>query len=146
MTYVVEGVSLFEATPRFGSIPVGGIIISTSYITGEVPLVEELPAASEVLVLEKIHTQGFVGNEFVADLGVAPEVCSNIDSAVGHGMQAEGTSSPVVITPAGGEHLDNIGEFGFPTSSFGSRMQCSFDLAMPCQTFHGLDLVVWDAL
>jgi hypothetical protein len=82
----VEGVSLFGATPRCGSIPVGGIIIPASYITGEVPLVEELPAAGEVLVLEKIHTQGFMRNEFVADLEVAPEVCSNIDSAVGHVM------------------------------------------------------------
>uniref|UniRef100_A0A2N9F932 Uncharacterized protein n=1 Tax=Fagus sylvatica TaxID=28930 RepID=A0A2N9F932_FAGSY len=33
MTYVVEGVSLFGATPCFGSIPAGGIIIRASYIT-----------------------------------------------------------------------------------------------------------------
>uniref|UniRef100_A0A2N9F6Y3 Uncharacterized protein n=1 Tax=Fagus sylvatica TaxID=28930 RepID=A0A2N9F6Y3_FAGSY len=66
MAYVVEGFSLFGATPRFGSIPTN-------------------------------------------DLEVAPEVCSNIDSAVGHSMRAEGTSFPVATTPAGGEHLDNIG-------------------------------------
>jgi hypothetical protein len=142
MAYVVEGVSFFETTPRFGSIPVSGIIISVSYITGEVPLVEELPAASEVLMLEKIHTQGFVGNEFAADLGVAPEVCSNIDSAVGHDMRAEGTSFPVATTPAGGEHLDNISEFEFLTPSFSSCMQCSLNLAMPYQMFHGLDRVM----
>jgi hypothetical protein len=92
-------------------------------------------------VLEKIHTQGFVRNEFVADLEVAPEVCSNIDSAVGHGMRAEGTSFPVATTSAGGEHLDNIGEFEFPTPSFGNCMQYSLDLAMPYQMFHGLDRV-----
>ena len=146
MAYVVDGVSLFGATPRFCGIPAGGIIIPASHITDESPLVDEFPTISEISMSEEVHIQGFVRNEFVANLGVALKVRSNFDSAVGHGMQAEGTSSPVVITPAGGEHLDNIGEFEFPTSSFGSRMQCSFDLAMPCQTFHGLDLVVWDAL
>ena len=45
-----------------------------------------------------IHTQGFVRNKFVADLEVAPEVCSNIDSAIGHGMRAEGISSPMATT------------------------------------------------
>jgi hypothetical protein len=47
-----------------------------------------------------------------------------------------------VTTPAGGEHLENIGEFEFLTPSFGSRMQCSLDLAMPYQMFHGLDCVM----
>uniref|UniRef100_A0A2N9ERL1 Transmembrane protein n=1 Tax=Fagus sylvatica TaxID=28930 RepID=A0A2N9ERL1_FAGSY len=55
MAYVVEGVSLFGATPCFGSIPAG-------------------------------------------DLEVAPEVCSNIDSTVGHGMRAEGISFPMATT------------------------------------------------
>uniref|UniRef100_A0A2N9GTN3 Uncharacterized protein n=1 Tax=Fagus sylvatica TaxID=28930 RepID=A0A2N9GTN3_FAGSY len=109
MAYVVEGVSLFGATPCFGSISAGDIIIPVSYITGgEAPLVEEFPVASEVPVFKKIHTQGFVRNKFVADLEVAPEVCSNIDSVVDHGMRAEGASFPVTTTPAGGEHLDNI--------------------------------------
>uniref|UniRef100_A0A2N9FRX5 Uncharacterized protein n=1 Tax=Fagus sylvatica TaxID=28930 RepID=A0A2N9FRX5_FAGSY len=109
MAYVVEGVSLFGATPCFGNISADGIIIPASYIYGgEAPLVEEFPVASEVPVFKKIHTQGFVRNKFVADLEVAPEVCSNIDSAVGHGMRAEGASFPVATTPTGGEHLDNI--------------------------------------
>ena len=69
-------------------------------------------------MLEKIHTQGFVGNEFATDLGVAQEVCSNIDSTVDHGMLAEGTSFLVATTPAGGEHLDKIGEFEFLTPLF----------------------------
>ena len=142
MAYIMEGVSLFGATPRFGSIPVCGIIIPASYITGEVPLVEELPVAGEVPVLEKIHTQGFVRNEFVADLEVALKVCSNIDSAVDHGIRTEGTSFPVATTSAGGEHLDNIGEFKFLTPSLGCHMQCSFELAMPYQMFHGLDCVM----
>jgi hypothetical protein len=115
MTHVVKGVSLFGATPRFGSIPIGGIIIPSSYITGKVPLVEEFPVDSEVLVLEEIHTQGFVGNESTIDLRVAPEVWSNIERASGHGMQAEGASSIVATTLVGGEHLDNIGEFEFLT-------------------------------
>ena len=142
----MERVSLFGATPRVGIIPAGGIIIPASCITGEVPSVGEFHVASEIFVPEEVHTQGFVRNESMADLGVAAEVRSNVDSVVGHGMQVKGTSSLVATTPASGEHLDNIGEFEFPTSSFGSRMQHSFDLVMPCQTFHGLDLVVWDAL
>jgi hypothetical protein len=126
MAYVMEGVSLFGATPRLGSIPVGGIIIPASRITGEAPSVDEFPVASEISVPEEVHTQGFVRNEFAADLGVAPEVCSNIDSAVSHGMH----KLRVLVllwqtTPAGGEHLDNIGEFEFPTPSFGNCMQCS---------------------
>ena len=50
-------------------------------------------------MFKKIHTQGFVRNKFAADLEVAPEVCSNIDSAVGHGMRAKGASFPVATTP-----------------------------------------------
>ena len=138
----MEGVSLFGAIPRFGIISAGGIIIPASRITGEAPSVGEFPVASEISMPEEVHTQGFVRNEFVTDLGVALEVCSNIDSAVSHGIQAEGTSSPAATTPAGGEHLDNIGEFEFPTLSFGNCMQYSLDLAMPYQMFHGLDRIV----
>jgi hypothetical protein len=93
-------------------------------------------------VFKKIHTQGFVRNKFVADLEVAPEVCSNIDSTVGHGIRAEGTSFLVATTSAGSEHLDDIGEFEFPTPSFGNRMQYFLDLAMPYRMFHGLGRVV----
>jgi hypothetical protein len=93
-------------------------------------------------VLEKIHTQGFVRNEFVVDLKVAPEVCHNIDSVVGHGMRAEVTSFPVATTSTGGEHLDNISEFEFLTPSFGCHMQYSFNLAMSYQTCHGLDRIM----
>ena len=82
----------------------------------------------------------------MADLEVAPEVCSNIDSAVGHGMRAEGTSFPVATTSTGGEHLDNISEFEFLTPSFGCHMQCSFNLAMSYQTCHELDRIMLDAL
>ena len=71
MAYVMEGVSLFRATPRLGIIPAGGIIIPASRITGEVPSVGEFPVASEISVPEKVHTQGFVRNEFAADLGAA---------------------------------------------------------------------------
>jgi hypothetical protein len=67
-------------------------------------------------MLEKIHTQGFVRNEFVVDLEVAPEVFSNVDSAVDHGAQVKGTGASAVDIPVGSEHLDNIGEFEFLTS------------------------------
>uniref|UniRef100_A0A2N9FHF1 Aminotransferase-like plant mobile domain-containing protein n=1 Tax=Fagus sylvatica TaxID=28930 RepID=A0A2N9FHF1_FAGSY len=148
MAYVVEGVSLFGATPRFGSIPAGGIIpasgiiIPTSRITGEAPSIDDFPVASEISMPKEVHTQGFVRNEFVVDLGVASEVCNNVNNAIGHGMQDEGTSSPAATTTAGGEHLDNIGEFEFHTPYFGSRMQYSLDIAVPYQMFHGLDRIV----
>ena len=93
MAYVMEGVSLFGATPRLGIISADSFIILASRIIGEAPSVDEFPIASEISVLEEVHTQGFVRNEFVVDLGVASEVCSNIDSAIGHGIQAEGTSN-----------------------------------------------------
>uniref|UniRef100_A0A2N9FUZ5 Uncharacterized protein n=1 Tax=Fagus sylvatica TaxID=28930 RepID=A0A2N9FUZ5_FAGSY len=64
----------------------------------EASLVEEFPIASEAPVFKKIHTQDFVRNKFVVDLEVAPKVCSNIDSTVGHGMRAEGTSFPMATT------------------------------------------------
>ena len=131
MAYVMEEVSLFEATPRLSIIPAGGIIISVNRISGKVPSVGEFPFVSEISMPEEVYTQGFVRNEFAANLVAAPEVYSNIDSAVSHGVQVEGTSSPVAATPASGEHLDNIVEFEFPTPSFGNCMQYSLDLAMP---------------
>ena len=56
IAHVIEGISLFGATPHFGSIPVGGTIIPTSYIVGEIPSIEEFPIDSEVPMLEEIHT------------------------------------------------------------------------------------------
>ena len=53
----------------------------------------------------------------MTDLRVIPEISYNVDSAVDHGVQAEVTSASAAATPASGEHLDNIGEFEFPTSS-----------------------------
>ena len=115
MAYVIEGVSLFRATPRFGSILAGGIIILAGRITSKAPSVDKFPIVDEISEPEEVRTQGFVGDEFVADQGVTPEVCSNVDSIVDHGTQAEGTKSPVATTPTGGEHLDNIGKFEFST-------------------------------
>ena len=69
-------------------------------------------------MLKEVRTQSFVGSESATDLRVTPEVCSNVDSAVDHGVQAEGTSAFTAATPAGGEHLDNIGESEFPTPFF----------------------------
>uniref|UniRef100_A0A2N9IL47 Aminotransferase-like plant mobile domain-containing protein n=1 Tax=Fagus sylvatica TaxID=28930 RepID=A0A2N9IL47_FAGSY len=109
MAYVMEGVSLFGAIPRLGIILAGGIIIPASRIIGEDPSIGEFLVVSEIHVPKEVHTQGFVKHEFAANLGVAPEVYSNIDSAVDHGTQVEGTSSPAATTPAGGEHLENIG-------------------------------------
>uniref|UniRef100_A0A2N9HF19 Uncharacterized protein n=1 Tax=Fagus sylvatica TaxID=28930 RepID=A0A2N9HF19_FAGSY len=75
----------------------------------EAPLVEEFPVVGEIFVPEEVRTQSFMGGESVADLGVTPEVFSNFDGAVDHGMQAEGTSASAAATPVGGKHLDNIG-------------------------------------
>jgi hypothetical protein len=49
------------------------------------------------------------------DLGIIPETGSKVNSAADHGAQAEGTSAPVADMPVDSEHLDNIGEFEFPT-------------------------------
>jgi hypothetical protein len=67
---------------------------------------------------EEVRTQGFVESESATDFGVTPEINSNIDSAVDHGVQAESTSASAAATPACSEHLDNIGEFEFSTSFF----------------------------
>uniref|UniRef100_A0A2N9FB81 Uncharacterized protein n=1 Tax=Fagus sylvatica TaxID=28930 RepID=A0A2N9FB81_FAGSY len=82
MAYVMEGVSLFGATPRLSIIPASGFIIPANHITSDVPSVA-----------------GFL----------VIEVCSNVDDVVDHGVQAKGTSASAAATPAGGEHLDNIG-------------------------------------
>jgi hypothetical protein len=59
-----------------------------------------------------------VGSESAMDSGATPEIRTNVDSAVDHGVQAEGTSASAAATFAGGEHLDNIGEFEFSTPFF----------------------------
>ena len=115
IAYVMEGISLFGATPRLSAIPTGGFIISASRITGEAPLVAGSPVADEVPMLEEVHAQGFVESESVMDLGVILETSSNVDSAVDHDSQAEGASASVADIPANSEHLDNIGEFEFLT-------------------------------
>jgi hypothetical protein len=117
MAHVMEGVSLFRATPHLGIIPASGIIIPASSMVGDVPSVGGLPFASEISMSEVIRTQNFAAEEPVVDLVAAPEVHGNIESAVSDGAQTEGTSSPTTVAPTSGEHLDNIGEFGFPTSS-----------------------------
>jgi hypothetical protein len=118
MAYVMEGVSLFGATPRLSIIPASGFIIPANHITSDVPSVAGFPVIGEIFMPKEVCTQGFVGSESATDLGVTLEVCSNVDSAVDHGVQAEGTSASAAATPAGGEHLDNIGEFEFPTPFF----------------------------
>ena len=118
MAYVVEGVSLFGVTPRLSIIPTSGFIIPASHITSDAPSVAGFLVVGEIFMSKEVHTQGFVGSESETDLGVTPKVCSNVDSAVDHGVQAGGTSVSVAATPTGGEHLENIGESEFSTSFF----------------------------
>ena len=107
----MEGVSFFGATPCFSVIPAGGFVIPASRITSDAPSV-----AGEVFMPEEVHVQGFVRSESATDLGVIPKISSNVASAVDHGVQAKGASASIAATPAINEHLDNIGEFEFPTS------------------------------
>ena len=55
-------------------------------------------------------------SESAADLGVIPEISSNVSSAVDHGVQTEGAGASAAATPVGSENLDNIGKFDFLTS------------------------------
>jgi hypothetical protein len=43
IAYVMEGISLFGATPRLSAIPAGGFIISANRLSGEAPLVAGVP-------------------------------------------------------------------------------------------------------
>ena len=138
MAYVMEGVSLFGTTPRLSIIPASSFIIPTSHITSDTPSVAGFLVVGEIFMPKEVCTQGFVGSEFATDLGVTPKVCSNVDSAVDHGVQAEGTSTFAAATPAGGEHLS----LNFPPPSFGNCMQYSSDLVIPHQMFRGLDHIV----
>jgi hypothetical protein len=46
--YVMEGISLFGATPRLSAILADGFIISASRLSGEAPLVAGSPIVDEV--------------------------------------------------------------------------------------------------
>uniref|UniRef100_A0A2N9EG33 Uncharacterized protein n=1 Tax=Fagus sylvatica TaxID=28930 RepID=A0A2N9EG33_FAGSY len=94
MAYVVEGVSLFRATPCFGSIPAGGFVISASHLTSETP-----PVVGGALMLEEPRAQGLVESEPVVDLAVG---------ATDHGVPAGDTSASAADTLAGSDHLENI--------------------------------------
>ena len=86
MVYVMEGISLFGATPHHGVIPVGGFIIPASRITSDLPSVAGFPIASEISMPEEVRTQGFVGSESATDSGVTPKICTNVNNAVDHGV------------------------------------------------------------
>jgi hypothetical protein len=105
MAYIMEGISLFGATPRFRAILVGGFVISASRIAGG------------AFISEEIRAEGLVENESVVDLGVILEASSNVDSSTDHGAQAEDAGVSAVDTLIGSDHLENIGEFEFLTSS-----------------------------
>uniref|UniRef100_A0A2N9EMJ3 Aminotransferase-like plant mobile domain-containing protein n=1 Tax=Fagus sylvatica TaxID=28930 RepID=A0A2N9EMJ3_FAGSY len=109
MTYIMEGISLFGATPRLSAIPTGDFVISTSRITGEAPLVVGSPIAGEVPMPKEVHAQDFIESESAVDLGVTTGISGNVDNAVDHGTQAEGNSASMADVPADSEHLDNIG-------------------------------------
>uniref|UniRef100_A0A2N9F5W0 Aminotransferase-like plant mobile domain-containing protein n=1 Tax=Fagus sylvatica TaxID=28930 RepID=A0A2N9F5W0_FAGSY len=104
MTYIMEGISLFGATPSFRAIPVGEFVISASRIAGEAP-----PVAGGAFIPEEIHAQGFVESESVVDLGVIPKASNNVDSIADHGAQAEDAGVFAVDTLVGSNHLENIG-------------------------------------
>jgi hypothetical protein len=138
----MEGISLFGATSCLSVISAGGFIIPASCITSDTPSVAGFPVVGEVFMPKEVCAQGFVGSESATDLGIAPKISSNVDSVVDYGMPAEGTSASAATTPADSEHLDNIGEFEFPTSFFGNCMQYSSDLVIPHQMLYGLDYIV----
>uniref|UniRef100_A0A2N9IQ05 Aminotransferase-like plant mobile domain-containing protein n=1 Tax=Fagus sylvatica TaxID=28930 RepID=A0A2N9IQ05_FAGSY len=108
MAHIMEGVSLFSATPRLRAIPTSGFVIPASRITSEAPLVAGSPIASEVLMPERVHAQDFMEGEPVVDLRVIPRASSNVDSAVDHGAQTEGANASAADMLVGSEHLENI--------------------------------------
>uniref|UniRef100_A0A2N9JAN5 Uncharacterized protein n=1 Tax=Fagus sylvatica TaxID=28930 RepID=A0A2N9JAN5_FAGSY len=73
------------------------------------------------------------------DLEVAPEVCSNIDSAVGHGMRAEGISFPMATT----SDVPRTWPCYTWLLSYGMKNSASVDLAVVLRyekfCFRGLD-------
>jgi hypothetical protein len=103
MAYIMEEISLFGTTPSFRAIPTGGFVISASCIAGETP-----PIAGGALVPEETHAQGLVESESVVDLGV---------STADHDVPIEDAGALAADTLANSDHLENIGEFEFLTSS-----------------------------
>ena len=103
MAYIMEGISLFGSTPSFRAIPTGGLVISASRITGETP-----PAVGGAFVPEGTHVQSLVESESVVDLGI---------SIADHNAPIEDAGAFMADTLAGSDHLENIGEFEFLTSS-----------------------------
>jgi hypothetical protein len=103
MAYIMEGISLFGATPSFRTIPAGGFVISASCIAGETP-----PVVGGALIPEEACVQGLAESESMVDLGV---------STVDHDAPVEDAGASAADTLAGSDHLENIGEFEFLTSS-----------------------------
>uniref|UniRef100_A0A2N9GKQ6 Uncharacterized protein n=1 Tax=Fagus sylvatica TaxID=28930 RepID=A0A2N9GKQ6_FAGSY len=104
MAYIMEGISLFGATPSFRAIPAGGFVISASRIAGEAP-----PVAGGAFIPKEIRAQGLVESESVVDLGVIPEASSNVDCTADHGAQAEDAGVFAADMLVGSDHLENIG-------------------------------------
>ena len=103
MAYIMGGISLFGATPSLRAILAGGFVISASRIAGETP-----PVVGGALIPEETHAQGLVESESIVDLGV---------NAADHDAPIEGAGVSTADTLAGSDHLENIGEFEFLTSS-----------------------------
>uniref|UniRef100_A0A2N9HDV5 Aminotransferase-like plant mobile domain-containing protein n=1 Tax=Fagus sylvatica TaxID=28930 RepID=A0A2N9HDV5_FAGSY len=94
MAYIMEGISLFGATPSIRAIPAGGFVISANRLTSEAP-----PVAGGAFIPEEIRAQGLIESESVVDLGV---------STADHGAQVEDAGVSAVDTLAGSDHLENI--------------------------------------
>jgi hypothetical protein len=103
MAYIMEGISLFGATPSFRAIPAGGFVISASRIAGETP-----PVVGGAFIPEETHAQGLIESESVVDLGVG---------TVDPDAPVEDAGASAADTLAGSDHLENISEFEFLTSS-----------------------------
>ena len=103
MAYIMEGISLFGATPTFRAILAGGFVISASRLASEAP-----PVAGGAFIPKEICAQGLIESESMVDLGV---------STADHGAQVEDAGVSAADTLAGSDHLENIGEFGFLTFS-----------------------------
>uniref|UniRef100_A0A2N9FSG1 Aminotransferase-like plant mobile domain-containing protein n=1 Tax=Fagus sylvatica TaxID=28930 RepID=A0A2N9FSG1_FAGSY len=95
MAYIMEGISLFGATPSFRTIPAGGFVISASCIAGETP-----PVVGGALIPEEACVQGLAESESMVDLGV---------STVDHDAPVEDAGASAADTLAGSDHLENIG-------------------------------------
>ena len=103
MAYIMEGIFLFGTTPSFRAIPAGGFVISASRIAGETPLI-----VGDAFILGETHAQGPIESESMVDLGV---------STADHDAPVEDAGVSATDTLARSDHLENIGEFEFLTSS-----------------------------